>query len=562
MKKLIAILLTVSMIFVVTACGADNTSSNSTKTDSVSIQLPAVDKARAVVEQMGAIAVDQYVYARIKTDELIEYDLETGSLEELSEMVEQTMQAWQVAEAAATATEQMTSDVEDATSASTSTQGTSSATSKLNTGDLTKANNPFVLTAEAAEENAAMKWAEEITKKFDSYPANAKIKTLAENLGTDAKQAYKQLQMAQEIIKGDADYTGDMSEYIENSLLVTKTGCKVGLLVTGYIASGGAISANPFIAPLQATAFAVSTADTLMDVTTTGCTIVRGRNDSVTLSAAQMQDTFATTAAIAGGFSAFSSKIGTLKDVSERAACIDKVTFLADNIMSYINEGKILSFQVSEKDGTVEVTAKEIDSADMSEDEIKKELESAGVDVSDTETLTAKELALQTEQDMGGVWTVEDIENVSTKLEESIQSQTETLPSTTVAPKTETPSTTQEDATEATDANEEDIESEYPTMEELAGTYRVVTLIDEEEYEEGDWEVFYENNELFYYEDDEKIPMNYNQNTGELIVNGYVFEQSIKIIQKFKKDGSKITFDYYWENDGVRTERLAYGYKE
>ena len=88
-------------------------------------------------------------------------------------------------------------------------------------------------------------WARNISALYDAKKGNQKLAQLARDLGCDARRAYHQLVMAQNILQGHyANVEGDLNEFWEKTMIATKAGCKVGLFVCATIATGGAAAAS------------------------------------------------------------------------------------------------------------------------------------------------------------------------------------------------------------------------------------------------------------------------------------------------------------------------------
>ncbi len=390
-RRILSFVLALALLLSFAACGGKQA-----EADTATVTLPEVSPAREAAEQAGAFAVDQYIYARMKTEALIEYKPEAGNAEEFSAMIEETLTAWRVAEAAANGAEQIASVPESLAA--------SPMAATMRVAPAGKA--PFFMTASAAEENAATKWARDITEKFDSYPANARIKTLAQELGVDAKSAYKQLQMAQDILKGDAEaYEGDLYGAVENALLATRTVCKTTLYVTGTIASAGTASA------LEVGCILIGGVDTAVDIAATGSTIIRGENDSITLTLNEVKDYLAPVSAVAGGIGFFSSGVGTLEKFSDKMGLLDKFTYVGDSLLDYYQGKKVLGVKLEEQAAAAEMTITQIEAKEQSDEAVRQELEKAGLPFAEAASAkSASEIVSDMEEEMGGVWTVEDVE--------------------------------------------------------------------------------------------------------------------------------------------------------
>lgn len=132
-------------------------------------------------------------------------------------------------------------------------------------------------------------WAKSITEHYDAIESNKKIAQLARDLGCDAKRAYAQLTMAQNILKGQySKEEGDLNELWEKRMIATKAGCKVGLFVCATIATaGGAAATATAAAPLgyisagQAAGIAVGAVDATIEVYSAGGKIILGPDSKV-----------------------------------------------------------------------------------------------------------------------------------------------------------------------------------------------------------------------------------------------------------------------------------------
>jgi hypothetical protein len=390
MKKYVSLFLALIMIFTLASCGG-RTDENTT------VSLPAVATERAAVEQAGAIATQQYIIARLKTEALIEYDIENGSIDELKAMTDDTLEAWRLCELASVQAAEL-ADYAQSLRSSASTQAatmsyTSSSPARIGL---------FTMVAYAAEENAAVKWAKELTEKYDSYPAGQKVKQLSENLGTDAKNAFAQLKMAQAILEGAAyNDEADTIQKYENAAMATKTACKTGLYIGGVIASGGTATGI-----LEAGGMVISGVDTIVDIASTGSTIILGENNKVTMAANDLKDIVGPIASIAGGVNVFSGDsikagIKAGAEFSKQMGSLDKLNYIGESVLDLVSEGKILGGTITVgDDGETTVTMTEISTEGKTPDEVAKELKEAGLPVPEEgEPKTAAELAEEIEEE-------------------------------------------------------------------------------------------------------------------------------------------------------------------
>ena len=385
MKKYVSLFLALIMIFTLASCGG-KTEENTT------VSLPAVAAERAAVEQAGAIATQQYIIARLKTEALIEYDIENGSIDELKVMTDDTLEAWRLCELASVQAAEL-ADYAQSLRSSASTQAatmsyTSSSPARIGL---------FTMVAYAAEENAAVKWAKELTEKYDSYPAGQKVKQLAENLGTDAKKAYAQLKMAQNILEGEAySAEGDTMQSFENAAMATKTVCKTGLYIGGVVAGGGV--ANGI---LEAGGMIIGGVDTIVDIASTGSTIICGENSKITMAANDFKDFMGPISSAAGGVNVLTGGIKFAGDAADKIGSIDKLSYIGESLLDLVRDGKIMGGLITVgENGETTVTMTEIDVEGKTPEEIEKELENAGLSLpQDEEAKTAAELAEELEEE-------------------------------------------------------------------------------------------------------------------------------------------------------------------
>ena len=120
------------------------------------------------------------------------------------------------------------------------------------------------------EEEEARHWAEELTKKYDSVEGNKKLKGLASMLGCDAREAYEQLVIAQQILKNGYDADVQSANRWIKGLTVVKTGAKVGLFVGACVATGGMATA------VEATGLLVGATDVSIEVAKTSAVLIAG----------------------------------------------------------------------------------------------------------------------------------------------------------------------------------------------------------------------------------------------------------------------------------------------
>ena len=492
MKKYVSLFLALIMIFTLASCGG-KTEENTT------VSLSAVAAERAAVEQAGAIATQQYIIARLKTEALIEYDIENGSIDELKAMTDDTLEAWRLCELVSVQATEL-ADYAQSLRSSASTQ----AATMSYTSSKSEVIGLFTV-AYAAEENSAVKWAKDLTTKYDAYPSGQKIKQLSENLGTDAKNAFAQLKMAQAILEGAAyNNEADTIQKYENAAIATKTACKTGLYIGGAIASGGTATGI-----LEAGGMVISGVDTIVDIASTGSTIILGENNKVTMAANDLKDIVAPIASIAGGVNVFSGDsikagIKAGAEFSKQMGSLDKLNYIGESVLDLVSEGKILGGTITVgDDGETTVTMTEISTEGKTPDEVAKELKEAGLPVPEEgEPKTAAELAEEIEEEY--YYTEEELNEVMENLRNLLY---------------EMFLDSEEEPMETPPAEEPTEESTAPpaeaigglSIDEIVGTYDTVMSNDDGYKDEGT--LSFSKNENGQLIEDTNI-YNYDQATG------------------------------------------------
>ena len=181
---------------------------------------------------------------------------------------------------------------------------------------------PTVYAAESTD--AAKKWAEDITKAYDSYPTGKQLRGLAAYLGTDVKTAMKQLQVAQGVMYNEYENEADMYDDLKDIAEVIQTTCKVELFVAGFPSNGITTLAEAGVTLLNGV-------DTIVAITNTGADIVLGENHNVTIYTNLLKD----------GLAPITSITGLLTFDSSNTSNADRIAYIGDTINSLIFDGKL-----------------------------------------------------------------------------------------------------------------------------------------------------------------------------------------------------------------------------
>ena len=386
LTRLLAIMLAIIMLTgVLAGCsdkngGTSNSGNNNGTTATPDEELPEIisetiripeQPAPFVAQQnVTALAAQQYVTARLYLDALIEFDWDTGTVEKFAELYDDTIEQFELAEEyaalaiVAAKIAQMGIDAEIKVSGMAHNQGQSVGVSLLSYRP--GGGNPFVLTALAAEPpkgaDELRAWAKDVEKTANDasqmYGEKGVVGTLAKQLGVDSKTAGEMLKQAKTINEGAAAESsafwwglgGDAADFGMKTAMATKSTCKVALVVTSAIATGGATTA------LGATALVVSGADCIIEVGMTASTIIYGENHSATAAWGLAQDVIAPVSAALGlitlDFSKSAGIIGYIGNslidlpegkvmgvTMESAETLNAITFMA---YSYVTTGEAI----------------------------------------------------------------------------------------------------------------------------------------------------------------------------------------------------------------------------
>lgn len=319
------------------------------------------------VEKDVFATVEAYVYARLLTDAVSLVNLAEASPQQLIDYAQHIEDAWRVVESSAQEMERtavLYTTQFDVLKLSTRTHVLSTLFQAVHGAD------------------PATEWAESLSSQYDKIQGANRLKQLAQQMGTDAKSAYKQLAMAQDILQRDAaNAEGDLYEKWQKIMEATKTASKTGLFISATIISAGTSTAVASgVSLANATAIVVSGVDVILDVGTTSSNIVLGNNNKVTIEFDKMKGNFAPVSFVFGLNGFGTSSTG------------EKLAFIGDNLSDWFNDKKIAGIKVDAFGKLIKESAWVVDTANKTDMEIKKEVESKGETYPLMEELTFDDL--------------------------------------------------------------------------------------------------------------------------------------------------------------------------
>lgn len=370
-RRFLALLLACTMMFSLSACGGQKTTGGTEGIKPVTMEREPEPQALQTANEATVIALRQYIYARMATEAFLTADTSSMTMEELSEMSDELLLAWENAELFSSSAQELTNRavllLEAPVAKHTSTVG------ELQPRFMTLAAAPlnFSAVAYAAESGRKIDpqtWAENLTKQYDALKGAKRYQQLAQQLGTDAKTAYEQMALAQKIIRNAAELEeaeGVVNAWTEsiNYLQGVKTASKVGVFVVGTVVTGGgslsALGASSWSLG-QAGGVIVGGTDCIVDIAATGSNIILGENHQVTVGFNDVKDKLAPVSAVVGLTTFNSAETG------------EQLAYIGDSLVDWFYEGKVMGVQVDGRS----VTARIFDSVGTVA--LESALESAG----------------------------------------------------------------------------------------------------------------------------------------------------------------------------------------
>ena len=366
--------------------------------------IPAPAPQRAIVEDSQAMAVGSYLVARMYLEKLLQYDTAQGNKEDYDQLLADTVTAF---ENAAKLAETLKSSVDMAEL--TEAAGAAACVGQAQYRELSfrgARSSGFILTASAADDSPAVRWAKEITAIYDGAPPMKGVRTLAAQLGTDAKHAYAQLKQAQAILEGAA--YDDFGDYA-NKCYQTAVVLKAAGTTAGFVASVAVAGpATGLAAVAQTGGIVMNGVNTVLEIGQAGTIITtNGEGNEYT---AALEKTEAQMAPIGQVFNVMSIGLnahklltgGYGKDAAQAAAdgsyskYLDGVkndvfgvsSFLGTSAYDYADSGSILSGTVTKTDKGFEFTLWDTLTGKSAEDEknVKDALAQAGIPSKDVQT--------------------------------------------------------------------------------------------------------------------------------------------------------------------------------
>lgn len=364
-KRFIALTLAATMILSLSACGSQDTTNEAEELEPITVEREPEPESLKVANEATTVALRQYIYARLATEKFLTLDSSSATMEEVSDIVDELLVIWENAERYSLAAEEISSKAEKILEISVSKQESLIGIHKLQLMSLASIHSGLQFYGLAADPKklGSQIWAENLTKQFDALKGAQLYKQLAQQLGTDAKSAFEQMQLAQSIIHGQATEDAAFWDKMTKAAQATKTASKVGVFVVGTIVTGGGS-----IAALGTSSMTLGTTagvivggtDCIVDIAATGSNIILGENHQVTVGFDDVKEKLAPVSAVVGLASFNAAETG------------EQLSYIGDTLTDWFFEGKIMGVKVD--GGTV--TARIFDSVGV--EALKSALETAG----------------------------------------------------------------------------------------------------------------------------------------------------------------------------------------
>ena len=314
--------------------------------------LPAATQAEQAVNVTASLSIRYYLAARAYLDRFIGFDTAAMDEAQAKEFVGTLQNAITTFEAV----EKLSAGLEEAVDVFEKTAYAEKASLVVERGKISGLGLDLTV---SADDDGAKKWAQDIVDAYDKAPAGKGIRTLAQQMGTDAKHAYAQLKQALAVLDG-AEYTAIADK--ANTAVQVATGLKAAGTAAGLVIAVAAAPATTTIGAIAQTGGIVcSGINTVLEVGSAGSIIYNnGEENEFSLACDKTEAQFAPIGQVFslmglglglkdigetgkkildGGYKSLTPK--EMNDLGENAFGV--ISYVATSINDYVNDGSILS---------------------------------------------------------------------------------------------------------------------------------------------------------------------------------------------------------------------------
>ena len=297
-----------------------------TETENGAVLTLTPEPVEAVLNEMVAVAVNQYLYATVKLAAIQEHEF--TDIDELKTMNQELIDAYRLCDELCVAIDALALKAESGNiQLSSVSDGRVAPLSYM-----ARALMATPVSASSAGSVTAKEWAEGIVRTFDTAPRNQGIKKLSELLGSDSKRAMATLQQAQNMIEaGDWNDIGNSAQSRENFWRGVEAGAKVTGVVVGAVITGGATGT---VSLIEGGCILIDGVDAIISVGEASATIIAGENSRIAVAARDIQKNFATAAQVSSFISFGSTITNAGKKIAEGAGNMAKYNKIWENINS------------------------------------------------------------------------------------------------------------------------------------------------------------------------------------------------------------------------------------
>ena len=333
-------------------------------------------EALRTVNAANALALKYYIYARLKTEELLAADTQSMPEGAFVSQMDELVTLWETADALAAEANALTDQA-------IMLLGTPSA------GQATLFHTQLQQVALVSRDIDPETWAENLSKQYDALRGAQRHKQLAQQLGADTKTAVEQMALAQKILHNAADVEeaqAEVNAYTRSINIVQgyKTASKVGLFIGAAVATGGgslASLAGGSATLGQAGVLVVGGVDCIVDVGATTSSIVLGEDHRVTVGFQEAGDVIQPVSMVLG--------LVTL----DPGQTEEMIALVGESMMEWFYPGKITALGIEPlKAGGTRMIARIINTAGEEVPGIRSALEKIGLSLPSEAGISVSEL--------------------------------------------------------------------------------------------------------------------------------------------------------------------------
>ena len=394
-RRFLAVLLAGTMLFGLCAC-AESKPKEAEEIEPITVEVEREPGPQALqtANEATALVLRYYIYARLKTEELIAADFDSMPDVVFESLMDELVAVWETADALATGAEKITDQAVLLLEAASIDQTAAYVQPQAQFTTLAAKGSDFSmipLADNGGEVIDRQTWAENLSKQYDALRGAQRYKQLAEQLGTDTKTAVEQMALAQKIIRNAADVEETQAEvnaYTRSINIVEgyKTASKVGLFVGATVATGGgsltALAGSSMSVPV-AGAVIVGGVDCIVDVGKTTSSIILGEDHQVTVDFEKAGDVIQPVSMVMG--------LVTM----DPSSAVEQIAFIGEAMMEWCYPGKVTGIAVeTTKKGNSMVLARLIELIGENTPDVEKTLEGLSLAFPKEEGTALSELIL------------------------------------------------------------------------------------------------------------------------------------------------------------------------